>query len=226
MLTVSGDGLYFAPCTSLWNYHRAMLNERLKKLRLGKGLTLQQVGDHFGISKSSVANWENGINQPDSRKLEALAELFKTSVEYLITGKSSHIAINQDSHINQVRFIRWEDVVNLKFDHHQYTLPTLYSRPTIEAFSTRAICSSDIDWTPGPIPTGSIIFVEPNKVPSQGNLVLAFDSSENLGIAECIFFNNSQEFQLRFCNKNDAIDSSKNPRILGVLIEWRLDGKL
>jgi hypothetical protein len=32
------------------NYHWQMLNERLKNLRLAKGLTLQQVGDVFGIS--------------------------------------------------------------------------------------------------------------------------------------------------------------------------------
>ena len=65
-----------------------MLNERLKSLRFAKGLTLQQVGDFFGISRASVANWESGTNQPDPRKLEKLAETLDTTVEYLVTGQS------------------------------------------------------------------------------------------------------------------------------------------
>ncbi len=41
-----------------------MLNERIRALRLAKGLTLQQVGDVFGISRASVSAWENGVAKP------------------------------------------------------------------------------------------------------------------------------------------------------------------
>jgi transcriptional regulator with XRE-family HTH domain len=61
-----------------------MLNERLKNLRLAKGLTLQQVGDVFGISRASVSSWESGTNQPDPRKLEKLADFFGASVNYSV----------------------------------------------------------------------------------------------------------------------------------------------
>ena len=70
------------------NYHRGMLNERLKNLRLAKGMTLQQVGDVFAISKASVSSWESGKSNPDHKKLEKLAELFETSVQFLISGIS------------------------------------------------------------------------------------------------------------------------------------------
>jgi transcriptional regulator with XRE-family HTH domain len=42
-----------------------MLNERLKSLRLAKGLTLQLVGDFFGISKVSISSRETGKSNPD-----------------------------------------------------------------------------------------------------------------------------------------------------------------
>ena len=63
-----------------------MFNERLKNLRLAKGLTLQQVGDAFGISAASVASWEKGKNQPDSRKINKIAQVLGTSVEFLLNG--------------------------------------------------------------------------------------------------------------------------------------------
>jgi transcriptional regulator with XRE-family HTH domain len=50
-----------------------MLNERIRSLRLAKGLTLQAVADVFGITRASVSSWESGTNQPDPRKLEQLA---------------------------------------------------------------------------------------------------------------------------------------------------------
>ena len=68
-----------------------MLNERLKNLRLAKGLTLQQVGDVFGISKASVSGWEAGKSHPDHKKLEQLAELLNTSIEYLVSGTAGNL---------------------------------------------------------------------------------------------------------------------------------------
>ena len=67
-------------------YHWHMLNERLKNLRLAKGLTLQQVGDAFSISKVSVSTWESGKTNPDRKRLEKIADLYGTSVQYLVTG--------------------------------------------------------------------------------------------------------------------------------------------
>ena len=71
-------------------YHWHMLNERLKNLRLAKGLTLQQVGDVFGISKASISSWESGRSHPDHKKLEKLAELLGTTVQFLVAGNVDH----------------------------------------------------------------------------------------------------------------------------------------
>lgn len=63
------------------------LGDRIRKLRLDKGLTLQQVGEYFHIHRSSVSDWENGRTYPDARRLKELADLLNTSVEFILTGK-------------------------------------------------------------------------------------------------------------------------------------------
>lgn len=58
----------------------------IREKRKALGLTLQQVGDIFGISRGAVASWERGDTRPDSDKLPALARALKTSTHYLLTG--------------------------------------------------------------------------------------------------------------------------------------------
>ena len=202
-----------------------MLNERLKSLRLAKGLTLQQVGDFFEISRASVASWESGTNQPDPRKLEKLAEIFDATVEYLITGQSRGPSEFIGTQNNNVKFIPWEKLKDQNSNLQDDWVPTLYSKPSSKAFATRLVGSSSIDWISGPIPLGSIIIVEPTKSISQGCFVLAIDSSNELGIAE-ISNSKNDAIVLNFINKKSSISLKDKKRILGVLIEWRLSGKL
>lgn len=60
------------------------LGDRIREKRKAKGLSGQQLGDVFGISRSSVSDWENGHTRPDQSKLVRLADALDTSVEYLL----------------------------------------------------------------------------------------------------------------------------------------------
>lgn len=69
-------------------YYRKMeLYERLKHARLHAKLTQQQVADHFGISRVSVTQWENGSSRPDQTKFADLADLFKVRLEWLMDDR-------------------------------------------------------------------------------------------------------------------------------------------
>lgn len=65
------------------------LGARIKECRSAKKLTLQQVGDHFGINRASVSDWEREQTRPDLDRLVSLARLFNTTTDYLLTGKKS-----------------------------------------------------------------------------------------------------------------------------------------
>lgn len=60
------------------------IGQKIKILREAKGLTLQDIGDLWGISRSSVAGWEGGSSKPGIDKLPALARLLGVSIDELL----------------------------------------------------------------------------------------------------------------------------------------------
>lgn len=60
------------------------LPENLKKYRILKELTQEDVAEYLGITAQSVSKWERGESYPDITFLPALANIFETSVDLLI----------------------------------------------------------------------------------------------------------------------------------------------
>ncbi len=56
----------------------------LKKLRISRGLSQQQLAEHVGVSQQSINKYENHAIEPDIATLIALADLFNTSIDYLV----------------------------------------------------------------------------------------------------------------------------------------------
>lgn len=60
------------------------LAENLKKFRVMKNLTQEDLAEYLGITPQSVSKWERGECCPDITFLPALANIFETSVDLLI----------------------------------------------------------------------------------------------------------------------------------------------
>ena len=60
------------------------LSANLKKYRIMKELTQEDVADYLGITAQSVSKWERGESYPDITLLPALANIFETSVDLLL----------------------------------------------------------------------------------------------------------------------------------------------
>ena len=60
------------------------LPENLKKYRILKELTQEDVAEFLGITAQSVSKWERGESYPDITFLPALANIFETRVDLLI----------------------------------------------------------------------------------------------------------------------------------------------
>ena len=60
------------------------LPENLKKYRILKNLTQEDVAEYLGITAQSVSKWERGESYPDITFLPALANIFETSVDLLM----------------------------------------------------------------------------------------------------------------------------------------------
>ncbi len=61
-----------------------MIGDKLKKLRLSRDLTQEELATHLGISYQAISKWERGDGYPDITMLPALARYFEVSVDELI----------------------------------------------------------------------------------------------------------------------------------------------
>ncbi|MBC6974895.1 helix-turn-helix transcriptional regulator [Bacillus sp. Xin] len=58
--------------------------ERLSELRKNQKWSLQDTADRLGIAKSTYAGYENGYRLPSLQSLSKIADLFDTSVDYIL----------------------------------------------------------------------------------------------------------------------------------------------
>lgn len=61
--------------------------DRLKELRMERGVTQEEVGKIVNTSKMAVSHWEKGHSEPSIAQLILLTEYFGVSTDYLI-GKT------------------------------------------------------------------------------------------------------------------------------------------
>lgn len=203
-----------------------MLNERLKNLRLAKGLTLQQVGDVFGISKASISGWESGKSHPDHKKLEKLAELLGTSVQFLISGTADLNRLTQTT-IGRVPFVEWNLLMLNPQGINQNPLVTpLHSNPSSKAFATRYQASASIVWQASAIPAGSILIVDPEVSPGPNDTVIVLVDATEIQLAKHTKTPENKIVLVRADTNNFMPIKAENSKIIGVVLEWQMSGKL
>ena len=188
-------------------------------------MTLQQVGDEFGISKVSVSTWESGKTNPDHKKLEKLAELFGTSVNYLITG------IDDDSNgtflSGKIPFYEWGTIkFGLTPQEGNSWVTPLHCKPSKVAFATRYTASSSLGWQPAGIPAGSILIVDPEIQFGPGDFILLEHSSNELLLAKVSVTPENKKLMLRVDSLNFKPISQASAKTIGTVLEWQISGKL
>ena len=57
--------------------------ERLKELRIEKGIGQVELARDLNVSKGIISLWENGLREPKLSNLIALAKYFDVSIDYL-----------------------------------------------------------------------------------------------------------------------------------------------
>mgnify|MGYP002625453283 CR=1 FL=1 len=84
------------------------MNERIKELRVARGLNQVELAERLGVSKQSVSNWENDNIQPSIEMLVRLSHTFSVSTDYLL-GENARTFLEvtgltplQISHVQQI----------------------------------------------------------------------------------------------------------------------------
>lgn len=202
-----------------------MLNERLKNLRLAKGLTLQQVGDSFGISKVSVSTWESGKTNPGRKRLEQLAELYGTTIQFLVSGIDNENFVIND--YEKVPFFQWELIKSdLRCADNKSWVKPIHCHPSKSAFATRYTATSSLSWQSPGIPAGCILIIDPEIQSGNGDyLILETDTGEVL-IAKQAVSPGNKLFLIRVDSLNATPIPSKSYKVIGTVLEWQMSRKL
>lgn len=64
-----------------------MFGEKLKELRVKKGISQEELSELLDVSRQSISRYENGTSQPDFEKLVQLSKYFEVSTDYLLDNR-------------------------------------------------------------------------------------------------------------------------------------------
>lgn len=80
------------------------LGDSLRNAREAKNLTQKDVAKKTGINNKTISNYENDISSPDPNTLKTFADVYETSVDYLLGRSNIHKASDsitkEDRHLD------------------------------------------------------------------------------------------------------------------------------
>ncbi len=59
--------------------------QKLKEIRKNEGLSQEQLAEKIGVSRQAITKWETGKGMPDIENMMILAEIFKTTLDELVS---------------------------------------------------------------------------------------------------------------------------------------------
>lgn len=68
----------------------------LKKLRIEKGLTQEQLAEKLNVSNRSVSRWETGSTLPDISLIIDLADYYEVDIKELVEGERKSEIMNKE----------------------------------------------------------------------------------------------------------------------------------
>lgn len=71
--------------------------EFLKSLRKEKGLTQEQLAEHFYVSARTVSRWETGSNMPSLDMLIELADFYDADIREIIGGERKSESMDNET---------------------------------------------------------------------------------------------------------------------------------
>lgn len=86
----------------------------LKELRKKKGMTQEQVAEHFCVAGRTVSRWETGNNMPDLSMLVEIASFYNVDVREIIDGERKSEKMDNDLKETLEKVADYNDAMNVK----------------------------------------------------------------------------------------------------------------
>jgi len=102
--------------------------KRIKQLRKAQGMTLEELGNKVGVTKSTIRKWEEGIIENMRRdKIAAVAKALGCSPDYLLGCNSNEddatkykVLVDSASHLNGNGYTRLMEYLEFLTEQDKY----------------------------------------------------------------------------------------------------------
>lgn len=75
------------------------VGDRLKRLRVAKGLSVVELSKIIGVSRISVGNWERGDMSPKIQYVKKYSDYFNVSEDWILNGDNSETVGDRLQHL-------------------------------------------------------------------------------------------------------------------------------
>lgn len=109
----------------------ATMGERIKQLRKETGMTQTALAEALGVTKGTVSTWETNNRTPNFETLDAMCDLFKKSIDYIMGRSDDSTYKSFDENDESVALSQIED--DLTEYSLKYARLDEYGRDAVEA---------------------------------------------------------------------------------------------
>lgn len=200
-----------------------MIGQRIRELRLGMGLTLQQVATELGVTRASVSKWEQGHSHPEYSRLEELARLFGVPATHLLSEGAGRPVCSYPI-VDYMKYTRVEDFV------YRLRLSSNASYPTAQSVSDASFYmrmqTSEVKnlWLTG-IQSGALVLFDPALPHTTDDLIYAHDARGDCQLLYAKVAQGARYYQAFIGNK-DLYHEGDYLVVLGVAVESVMVTKL
>lgn len=78
------------------------IGNQIKAMRLRRGITQEQMANHFGVTPQAVSKWERGVATPDISLLPDLSAYFGVTIDELF-------ALSDETRMERIQNMLWDD---------------------------------------------------------------------------------------------------------------------
>lgn len=75
------------------------LGQRIKEMRSKRGLTQEELASRLGLGRANIANYEADRTQPPSGVIANLADILKTSTDYLLNRTENPFPVGMEKEL-------------------------------------------------------------------------------------------------------------------------------
>ena len=193
-----------------------MIGQRIRELRLGRGLTLQEVATVLGVTRASVSKWEQGHSHPEYSRLEELARLFGVPATHLLSEGTAE-PVKSYPIVDYRKYTRVEDFV------YRLRLPSNEVYPSARGVSGASFFmrmeTSEVKnlWLTG-IQSGSLVLFDPALPHTTDDLIYAHDARGDCQLMYAKVAQGARYYQAFIGNK-DLYHEGDYLVVLGVAVE-------